>query len=95
MHDPNLQLSAFNSYYGSVATTPDRLVLLGIAHDEVEANIWRDVLAHEGIGVFVKAFDPLASFGALPRVNSLRVFVEAGNERRARWLLGDGTAAEA
>jgi hypothetical protein len=78
-----------------VATTPDRLVLLGVAHDEIEANIWRDVLAHEGIGVFVKAFDPLASFGALPRVNSLRVFVQAADERRARWLLGDETVAQA
>jgi hypothetical protein len=78
-----------------VATTPDRLVLLAVAHDEIEANIWRDVLAREGIGVFVKAFDPLAPFGVTPRPNSLRVFVQAADERRARWLLGDGTAPEA
>jgi hypothetical protein len=73
----------------------DRLVLLGVAHDELEANIWRDVLAREGIGVLVKAFDPLASFGSPPRANSLRVFVEAANEKRSRWLLGDGIATEA
>ena len=69
-------------------------MLLGIARDEIEANIWRDVLAREGIGVFVKTFDPLASFGATPRLNSLRVFVQAADERRARWLLGEGTATE-
>jgi hypothetical protein len=78
-----------------VGTTSDRLVLLGIAQDELEANIWRDVLAREGIGVFVKAFDPLTLLGVPPRPNSLRVFVQAVDERRARWLLGEEITTDA
>ena len=33
----------------------DRIVLIGIANDEIEANIWRDILAREAIAVFVKS----------------------------------------
>jgi hypothetical protein len=68
---------------------PESLALIGVAQDEIEAGIWRDVLAREGIAVFVRSADPLSSFGATPFPGSLRVFVTAGDERRARWLLGD------
>ena len=65
------------------------LVKVAIAHDEVEANVWRDALEQEGIAVFIKNADPMGSFGvasALPY--SLEIFVFARDERRARWLLG-------
>jgi hypothetical protein len=78
-----------------MAQNADRLVLLGVAHDDVEASIWRDLLHKEGIGVFVKSTDPLASFGVSPLPGSLRVFVDAANEKRARWLLGDEIEAPA
>ncbi len=68
---------------------PDRLVLIGVAYDEIEANIWRDVLEKDGISVLVRSADPLSSFGVAPRPGSLQVFVRAANETRARWLLGE------
>jgi hypothetical protein len=77
-----------------MAALPDRLVLLGVAHDELEANVWRDVLARESIGIFVKSADPLATFGVAPLPGSLRVFVRANDEKRARWFLGDGAGVE-
>lgn len=77
-----------------MATNPDSLVLLGIAHDELEASIWRDVLAKEGIAILAKTADPFAPFGVPPRPDSIRVFVVAADEKRARWLLGEAIAAE-
>ncbi len=71
----------------------DRLVLIGVAHDEIEVNVWRDVLAAEDIPVFVKSADPLTSFGVAPPTGSLQVFVPAQHEKRARWLLGDRIAS--
>ncbi len=70
----------------------DRLVLIGVAHDDVEASIWRDLLDKEGVAVFVKSSDPLAPLGAAPLPGSLQVFVRTRDERRARWLLGDALA---
>ncbi len=67
----------------------DHLVLLGVAHDQVEASIWQDVLETEGIAVFVKSRDALATFGVGPLPGTLEVFVQAGDEKRARWLLGE------
>ncbi len=67
----------------------DRLVMIGVAHDEVEASIWRDALEREGVAVYVKNADPLGSFGLPPLPGSLQVFVLARDERRARWILGD------
>ena len=67
----------------------DRLVALGTAGDELEADIWRDVLERDGIGVYVKSADPMASFGMPPSPGSLTVFVQADDEKRARWLLGE------
>jgi hypothetical protein len=67
----------------------DRWVLLAVAHDEVEARIWQDVLEAEGIGVFVKSRDALASFGVSPLPGTLEVYVQARDEKRARWVLGE------
>jgi len=67
----------------------DTLVLLGIAHDELEVSIWRDILANEGIPVLAKTPDPFAAFGVPARKNSIRFFVSANDEKRARWLLGE------
>ena len=67
----------------------DRLVLLTSARDELEAGIWRDVLERDGIAVYIKSGDPMASFGMPPAPGSIRLFVQAGDEKRARWLLGE------
>ena len=72
-----------------MATRDDRLVLLAVAHDQVEATIWKDVLEAEGIGVFVKSKDALATFGVSPFPGTLEVFVQARDEKRARWVLGE------
>lgn len=72
-----------------MTTRDDRLVLLAVAHDEVEATIWKDVLEAEGIGVFVKSKDALATFGVSPLPGTLEVYVQARDEKRARWLLGE------
>jgi len=72
-----------------MTTRSDDLVLLGVAHDQVEASIWQDVLEAEGIGVFVKSRDVLATFGVGPLPGTLEVFVQARDEKRARWLLGE------
>lgn len=65
------------------------MVVLGVAHDEVEANIWRDVLTKEGIAFYVRSADPLVPLGVAPFPGSLQVYVKVTDERRARWLLGD------
>ena len=67
----------------------DRLVLLTSARDELEAGIWRDVLERDGIAVYIKSGDPMATFGMPPAPGSIRLFVQAGDEKRARWLLGE------
>ena len=72
-----------------MATRDDRLILLAVAHDQVEASIWKDVLEAEGIGVFVKSKDALATFGVSPLPGTLEVYVQARDEKRARWVLGE------
>lgn len=72
-----------------MAANSDRLVKIGVAHDEVEASIWRDALENEGVAVYVKSADPLSSFGVAPLPGSLELFVLAQDEKRARWILGD------
>ena len=67
----------------------DPLIPLTAARDELEAGIWRDILERDGIGVYVKSADPMSSFGVPPAPGSLRLFVQAADERRARWLLGE------
>lgn len=72
-----------------MAAPKNRLVLLGVAGTEIEANVWRDVLDADGIGCFVKNTDPFSSFGVVPPPGSLEVYVKQSDEKRARWLLGD------
>ena len=72
-----------------MSTNSDRLVKLGVAHDDVEASIWRDALEREGVAVYLKNADPLSSFGVAPLPGSLQLFVLARDEKRARWILGD------
>jgi hypothetical protein len=72
-----------------MAALKRRFVLLGVAQTELEANVWRDVLAKDGIASFVKNADPFASFGHAPPPGSLEVYVDAADEQRARWLMGD------
>ena len=70
-------------------TDSDRLVMIGVAHDDVEASIWRDALEREGVAVYLKNTGPLSSFGVAPLSGSLQLFVLARDEKRARWILGD------
>ena len=77
-----------------MAQSSERLVMIAVAGTEVEANIFRDALAQEGIPTFIKSADPLASFGATPSFGSLQVYVQARDEKRARWVMGE-TAGDA
>ena len=71
------------------AEKPDRMVKIAVAHDEVEANVWRDALEQEGITPFVKSLDPLTPFGVAPSLPaSFEVYVLPQDEKRARWILG-------
>lgn len=72
----------------------DKLTLIGVAENEIEANVWRDALAQEGIEAFVKADNPLSALGGPAGLGSFKVFVLGRDEKRARWLLGEQTAAE-
>lgn len=72
----------------------DSLVLIGVAENELEANVWRDILEKDGIGAFVKSTSALSVLGAAPALASYEVFVQAGDEQRARWLLGDLDTSE-
>ncbi len=67
----------------------ERMALVGAACDEVEAGIWQDILERDGITVYIRYTSPLSAFGVPPMPGSIQVFVPAGDERRARWLLGD------
>ena len=67
----------------------DPLIPLTAARDELEAGIWRDILERDGIAVYVKSADPMSTFGLPPAPGSLQLFVQAKDEKRARWLLGE------
>lgn len=68
------------------------LVRLGVARDEVELALWRDVLEQEGIPIMVKNVDALAiSYSSPPLPYSLAVYVLPRDQKRARWLLGLAT----
>lgn len=94
LHAPISLISHFRlpisvRYNLHVEPKTNRLVLLAVAHDQVEATIWKDILEAEGIGVFVKSKDALATFGVSPLPGTLEVYVQARDEKRARWLLGE------
>ena len=77
-----------------MADNSESLVLIGVAENEMEATIWRDILKNDGIGSFVKGNNPLSALGATPGLASYEVFVQASDEQRARWLLGDQDTSE-
>ncbi len=41
--------------------TKEPMVKIGVARDQVEAAIWRDLLLQDGIKAFIKNLDPLAA----------------------------------
>jgi hypothetical protein len=66
-----------------------RLVMIAVAHDELEANVFKDVLEQDGVMPYVKSLDPLTPFGVAPSLPaSFEVYVLAQDEKRARWILG-------
>jgi|FLYL01.1.fsa_nt_gi hypothetical protein len=76
-----------------MAPAEGRLVRIATARDEIELAIWRDVLAKEGITVYVRKRDPLVVMGVAPTPPySLDLYVPASDARRARWLLGQPQA---
>jgi hypothetical protein len=70
-------------------TDDDRLVLLAVADNELEANVWRDILSADGISAYAKSTDPMSSFGAAPAPGTIELHVKASQAKKARWLLGD------
>jgi hypothetical protein len=63
-------------------------VLLGTAENELEANVWRDVLAREGIGSALRQTDPVAArWQSLPMPFSVEVLVLQKDLERGRELL--------
>ena len=72
-----------------MSSNSEPLVRIGVAHDEVEASIWRDALEREGVSIYMKSVHPLSAYGVAPLPGSLEVFVLAQDEKRARWILGD------
>ena len=77
-----------------MAKNDDPPALIGTAESELEANVWRDILKNDGIRAFVKVKSPLAVLGGSPLLATYEVFVQAGDEQRARWLLGDQDTSE-
>jgi hypothetical protein len=69
----------------------DGLVRLGVT-DELGARIWRDALAQEAIPVFIRPANAHTLTGIGPSIGDVLVFVRAADERRARWIIGDGVA---
>ena len=72
-----------------VADKPDPLVKIAVAHDEVEATVWKDALEQDGIKPYVKSLDPLTPLGVAPSLPaSFELYVRSADEKRARWILG-------
>ena len=68
---------------------PDELVLLGLPDGEPEAQLWRDVLAAEGIRTLVKNTDAAtAQFGIPGPAWAYEMWVLRKDLRRARAALG-------
>ncbi len=66
-----------------------RMVKIAVAHDEVEANVWKDALEQDGVMAYIKSLDPLTPFGVAPSLPaSFEVYVLREDEKRARWILG-------
>ena len=69
----------------------DELARLGVTND-LEACIWRDALAQEAIPVFIRPSNSRSLTGIGPSFGDVQVYVRAADERRARWIIGDGVA---
>jgi hypothetical protein len=68
---------------------PSRMVKIAVAHDQVEASIWKDALEQDGITPYIKSLDPLTPLGVAPSLpGSFEVYVLRKDEKRARWILG-------
>ena len=71
-----------------------RLVKIAVAHDELEANVWKDALEKDGVRPYVKSLDPLTPFGVAPTLPaSFEVYVLPQDEKRARRILGQRQAS--
>ena len=71
------------------ADESDKLVLIAQAHDLLEANVWKDALEQGGITPFLKSLDALKPLGVAPS-GGFEVYVLETDEKRARWVLGEG-----
>ena len=71
----------------------DDLVQLGVT-DDLEARIWRDALAQESIPIVIRpaSASSITSIGASS--GNVQVFVRTADEKRARWIIGDGNASQ-
>lgn len=95
---PFRSLNPFSSLCGVCAKEQEGTVavLLGRAENELEANIWRDVLAQEGIGSATRQTDPLsARWQMTPSPFSVEVLVLAKDLNRARELIDTATTGDA
>ena len=72
----------------------DDLVPLGATND-LEARIWRDALAQESIPIVIRPASASSISGIGPSSGNVQVYVRAADEKRARWIIGDGEAAPA
>ena len=61
---------------------------------EVEANIWQDMLATEGIRCLLVSYGRLAVYGTLAFDRWIRLRVRYADVQRAREILGLGEEAE-
>lgn len=69
----------------------DNLVRLGVTN-EIEARIWRDALAQEAVPVFIRPASARSLSGVGPAIGDVEVYVRPADERRARWIIGDGAS---
>lgn len=72
----------------------DDLVPLGATND-LEARIWRDALAQESIPIVIRPASASSISGIGPSSGNVQVYVRAADEKRARWIIGDGEAPPA
>ena len=74
---------------------PDDLVRLAVASDEIEAHIWRDALEQEGIHPLVRSRNPISPLGGGAVFETFEVLVLGRDEKRARWIIGEGAEPNA
>ena len=71
----------------------DDLVQLGVT-DDLEARIWRDALAQESIPIVIRPASTSSISGIGAASGNVLVLVRAADEKRARWIIGDGDASQ-